>query len=86
MFRGENLSEMAKKAKQRVPLIKPNCTAEVILPTASAPIFHCACKSPKIALPANHSDPPANWENTMVGKIQNDILVSIFFKLSFCAS
>ncbi len=80
IFRGENLSEIAKKAKHSVPAIKPNCTAEVILPTAPTPIFHWVCRSPKMALPANQREVPENWENTIVGKIQKGILVSIFFK------
>ena len=59
-FLGEYLSEMESNANDRVPVINPNCTAEVAIPISSIPTFIAVPKSAMIALPANHNDVPAN--------------------------
>jgi hypothetical protein len=60
IFRGEYLSDNAKKAKTSVPVINPSCIADVTLPTSFISTFIADCKSLMIALPANQSEVPAN--------------------------
>jgi len=69
IFRGEYLSDSAKKAKTNVPIIKPSCTADVTMPTSFILTFIADCKSVMIAFPANHNEVQANWENIITGKI-----------------
>ncbi len=57
---GEYLSANEKKAKTKVPAIKPNIMADVILLTAYCDKPSVCFSSGKIALPTNQSDVPAN--------------------------
>jgi hypothetical protein len=70
---GENLSANEKKAKIKVPAIKPSCTALVIQPTDSAARSRDVCRSEITAFPANQSDVPANCETTIAGRIRRGI-------------
>lgn len=75
----ENRSEMASKAKTKVPTIKPNCKAEVRRPTADAGHPICCCRSGMTALTANHKEVPANCAKTRVGRIRFGA-VSMFYE------
>ncbi len=74
-FLGENTSDIVKKAKQSVPVIKPNCTEEVTQPIEAGWRFQLTCRSEIIAFPANQSEVPANWEKIRTGSIQKGLLV-----------
>ena len=69
-FEGENLSEIVKKAKLKVPRIKPNCTAEVRFPKASGCSSNLIMRSVITALPANQSEVQQNCEKTITGNIR----------------
>ena len=60
-------SAIAKSANTKVPKIKPNCSAEVSVPTAVAGQPKLRCRSGMTALTANHSEVPANWASTSTG-------------------
>ncbi len=66
--RGEKRSAMVKKAKTSVPAMKPSCTADVTCPSAEAASPHSAGRSRSTALPANHSEVPANCDTMMTGR------------------
>ncbi|ELR70064.1 hypothetical protein C900_04124 [Fulvivirga imtechensis AK7] len=68
-FDGENLSAIVNVAKVKVPKIKPNCTAEVILPNDPDGSDRNSCKSGSTALPANQSEVPANCAMTITGRM-----------------
>ena len=67
---GLKRSATEKRANPKVPMIKPNITAEVT--EAMAPVGSCQsfCRVPMMALPANHSEVPANCEKMMMGRIR----------------
>ena len=67
---GEKRSAMVKTAKNKVPAIKPNCTALVRLAKKLTSTLNCLIISGKIAFPANHKDVQKNWEITITGKIR----------------
>jgi len=66
---GENLSANVKKANNNVPPIKPNCTEEMMEPTAPEPNSNFSCNGPRMALPENQREVPINWEATITGRI-----------------
>ena len=57
---GENRSAIDRMANTKVPEIKPNCTAEVICPTAFELIERLEPISVITALLANHNDVQQN--------------------------
>ncbi|GAA4971112.1 hypothetical protein GCM10023315_21410 [Algibacter aquimarinus] len=59
-FDGENLSAIFKIANTNVPIIKPNCTAEVKCARAETSRLKLDIKSVIIAFPANHKDVQQN--------------------------
>ena len=69
-FEGEKRSVMVNIAKIKVPEIKPNCTAEVRLPSALTSRLKLRMSSLKIPLLANHKEVQQNWAMTIVGKIR----------------
>lgn len=68
-FDDENLSEIVKIANKNVPIIKPNCTADVKCASAEDSRLKFTIKSDMIALPTNHSEVQQNCAKTMIGKI-----------------
>ena len=59
-FDAENLSDMVRMANKNVPMIKPNCTAEVSWPNADSTKLKFRDKSEITALPANQSEVQQN--------------------------
>lgn len=59
-FEGEKISDMAKKAKTSVPLIKPSCTMLVRLAKRFVSAGKCLVISGNTALPANQSEVQRN--------------------------
>ena len=57
---GENLSEMLKKANNKVPRINPDCTAEVSKLRALEDNSKNEISSGITALPANHNEVQQN--------------------------
>lgn len=57
---GENRSEMLSKAKTKVPITKPNCTAEVRCAKASSGKLKFIIKSLITLFPANHREVQKN--------------------------
>ena len=57
---GENLSEMLKKANNKVPRINPDCTAEVSKLRALEDNSKTKISSGITALPANHNEVQQN--------------------------
>jgi len=77
---GENRSAMDKIAKTRVPIINPNCTAEVKCPTALSLNPKVVTKSGITPLPANQSEVQQNCDSTIMG---NMILEGFIWNLSY---
>lgn len=68
-FEAENLSVIVNTANSNVPIIKPNCTAEVNCPKAEFANPKLSVKSLIIALPANQSDVQQNCAKTIIGNM-----------------
>ena len=68
-FEGENRSAIVKIAKISVPIINPNCTAEVKCPKALTLRSKFRTRSFITPFPANQSDVQQNCENTITGSI-----------------
>ena len=73
---GENLSAIERIAKSSVPMINPNCTAEVKCSRAFSFNLKFMSNSLKIAFVANHREVQQNWANTIM-KIVNLIFFII---------
>ena len=69
---GENRSAMVNMAKISVPMIKPNCTADVKCPNTLSLRSKFTKRSYITAFPANHRDVQQNWEITITGSINLD--------------
>ena len=69
-FRGLKRSAKLKTANNKVPTIKPSCTALVICPNIWDVMPNSICKLDRTAFPANHKEVPANCENTITGSIR----------------
>lgn len=67
---GEKRSEIVNKAKNKVPTIKPNWTAEVKSARDSFPKLKYMAKSVKIPLVANQMEAQQNWEKIIIGRIR----------------
>ena len=59
-FDGEKRSLSVRIAKTKVPIIKPNCTDELIYPSDSVLKLKNKTKSLIIEFPANHNDVQQN--------------------------
>ena len=68
-FEGENRSAIVKMAKINVPMINPNCTAEVKGPKTLSLRSKFTTRSCITPFPANHSDVQQNCAITTVGSI-----------------
>jgi hypothetical protein len=68
--RGDHLSEIVKKANNRVPKTKPIFTEEVRYPIAEGGRCNICSSSSITAFPENQSEVPVNCERTITGKIQ----------------
>jgi len=79
-FTAENLSEMVKMEKINVPIINPNCTEEVKLPKLFSFNPKFDIRSFKTAFPANHKEVQQNWDKTITGNINFELIR--FFKVS----
>jgi hypothetical protein len=66
---GGKRSASISSANTRVPATKPSCTADVNVPSAAAGSPQCCCRSGITALTANHSEVPANCDNTITGRM-----------------
>jgi hypothetical protein len=66
---------MVSSANTSVPATKPTCTAEVSVPTDDGASAQASCRSGMTALAANHSEVPANCENTITGSTRAGTLV-----------
>ena len=66
---GENRSAIVKSANNNVPVIKPNCTAEVKFSKALLGKLKFSIKSFNTAFPANHKEVQQNCEITIIGSI-----------------
>lgn len=65
---GENRSARVSKEKIKVPMIKPNCTAEVRFAKASELRWNALERSFITPFPANQREVQQNWAKTIVGK------------------
>ena len=68
-FEGENRSAIVKIAKISVPIINPNCTADVKCPRALSLRPKFMIRSFITPFPANHSDVQQNCEITIAGSM-----------------
>jgi hypothetical protein len=68
-FEGENRSTIFKIEKVNVPIINPNCTAEVKCPKALILRSKCMARLSITPLPANQSDVQQNCEIIITGSI-----------------
>lgn len=68
-FEGENRSAIVKTAKISVPIINPNCTAEVKCPKSLTLRLKFMIRSFITPFPANQSDVQQNCDITITGRI-----------------
>ncbi len=66
---GGKRSAIVSTANNKVPVIKPNCTALVRFAKKLWLRWKLRTMSGITALPANHNDVQKNWEITIAGKI-----------------
>jgi hypothetical protein len=60
---------MVNRANKKVPVIKPNCTADVKFPKALSGRLKVIDKLFMIPFPANHNEVQKNCEITIIDKI-----------------
>jgi voltage-gated potassium channel len=77
---GLNLSAIVNNAYINVPLIKPNCTAEVIEPKAEDDKFSSFVSSAITALPPNHVVVQRNCDSTITGKTYLELTGIVYFR------
>ena len=65
----ENRSAIVKSANNNIPVIKPNCTADVKPSIALLGKLKFSIKSFNTALPANHKEVQQNCEIMIIGSI-----------------
>ena len=75
---------MVRSAKQKVPTINPNCTAEVKCPTAENSKLKALTRSFMMPFPANQSDVQKNCEITIIGKINFECFIIAKLKELLC--
>jgi len=77
---GEKRSAIDKMANTKVPMINPNCTAEVKCPTALSLNPKVATRSRITPLPANQSEVQQNCDNTITGSMILEVFIQGFYK------
>lgn len=82
-FEGENRSAMEKTAKHKVPMINPNCTAEVKCANADPSRLKFKIRSVTTPLPANQREVQKNWEMIIIGRIIFDCCIPVMVSCRF---
>jgi len=87
ILEGLYLSLIVNSANKNVPIIKPNCTAELMSPRACTLKLKFKIRSSIIEFPANQREVQQNCENIIIGKthLEIDTVVVLFkFSVYFC--